>query len=134
MKKVYLFLLGITMVTGANAQQMEFRLIDDMGARLYDINDSGFAIHAGAYYDYTANITTPTEGGQATIRINNAGDVAGASTLVISEEESIAMAAYRKNGTWSTIGYFPGETPSSSSFANANDQRQWFRHPRRCLL
>ena len=124
MKKVYLFLLGITMVTGANAQQMEFRLIDDMGARLYDINDSGFAIHAGAYYDYTANITTPTEGGQATIRINNAGDVAGASTLVISEEESIAMAAYRKNGTWSTIGYFPGETPSSSSFANANDISQ----------
>lgn len=124
MKKVYLLLLGITAMTGVKAQQMEFRLIDDMGARLYDINDSGFAIHSGAYYDYTTNTTTPTEGGQATIRINNAGDVAGATSVAISEEESIAYAAYRKNGTWSSIGYFEGETPSSSSFANANDISQ----------
>ena len=111
-------------MTGVKAQQMEFRLIDDMGARLYDINDSGFAIHSGAYYNYTTNTTTQTEGGQATNRINNAGDVAGASALVVSEEESIAMAAYRKNGTWHDIGYFTGETPSSSSFANANDISQ----------
>ena len=123
MKKVYLLLLGITM-SGVSAQQMEFRLIDEMGARLYDINDSGFAIHSGAYYDYTSNTTTPTEDGQATNRINNVGDVAGASALVISEEESIAMPAYRKNGTWHSIGYFEGETPSSSSFANANDISQ----------
>lgn len=121
MKKVYLLLLGITAMTGLKAQQMEFRLIDEMGARFYDVNDSGNAIHSGAYYNYTTNETTPTEGGQATNRINNAGDVAGASTLVISEEESIAMAAYRKNGTWYDIGYFAGETPSSSSFAAAND-------------
>lgn len=123
MKKVYLLLLGITMST-VSAQQMEFRLIDEMGARFYDVNDSGFAIHSGAYYSYTANVTTPTEGGQATNRINNAGDVAGATSVVISEEESIAYAAYRKSGTWSTIGYFEGETPSSSSFANANDISQ----------
>lgn len=124
MKKVYLLLLGITAMTGVKAQQMEFRLIDEMGARFFDINDSGFAIHSGAYYDYTANQTTQTEGGQATNRINNAGDVAGATSVVISEEESIAYAAYRKNGTWSSIGYFEGETPSSSSFANANDISQ----------
>jgi len=123
MKKVYLLLLGITM-SGVSAQQMEFRLIDEMGARLYDINDSGFAVHSGAYYDYTTNTTTQTEGGQATNRINNAGDVAGSTTLVVSEEESIAMAAYRKNGTWTSIGYFDGETPSSSSFAGANDISQ----------
>ncbi|WP_379969061.1 GEVED domain-containing protein [Epilithonimonas sp. UC225_85] len=123
MKKVYLLLLGMAM-SGVSAQQMEFRLIDQMGARLYDINDSGFAIHSGAYYNYTTDTTTQTEGGQATNRINNAGDVAGASALVISEEESIAMPAYRKNGTWHDIGYFSGETPSSSSFANANDISQ----------
>ena len=124
MKKVYLLLLGITAMTGAKAQQMEFRLIDEMGARFMDVNDSGNAIHSGAYYNYANNETTPTEGGQATNRINNAGDVAGATSVVISEEESIAYAAYRKNGTWSSIGYFEGETPSSSSFANANDISQ----------
>jgi len=124
MKKVYLLLLGMIAMSEVNAQQMEFRLIDEMGARLYDINDSGSAIHSGAYYDYTTNTTTPTEDGQATNRINNAGDVAGASMLVISEEESIAMAAYRKAGTWHSIGYFSGETPSGSSFAGANDISQ----------
>ncbi|MCD9855087.1 T9SS type A sorting domain-containing protein [Epilithonimonas sp. JDS] len=123
MKKVYLLLLGITM-SSVSAQQMEFRLIDEMGARFYDVNDSGNAIHSGAYYNYTTNTTTSTEGGQATNRINNAGDVAGATSVAISEEESIAYAAYRKGGTWSTIGYFEGETPSSSSFANANDISQ----------
>jgi len=123
MKKVYLLLLGITMST-VSAQQMEFRLIDEMGARFYDVNDSGNAIHSGAYYNYTTNTTTSTEGGQATNRINNAGDVAGATSVAISEEESIAYAVYKKNGTWTTIGYFEGETPSSSSFANANDISQ----------
>lgn len=124
MKKVYLLLLGITAMSGLKAQQMEFRLIDEMGARFYDVNDSGNAIHSGAYYNYTTNETTPTEGGQATNRMNNAGDIAGATAIVISEEESIAMSAYRKNGTWYNIDYFAGETPSSSSFSNANDISQ----------
>ena len=124
MKKVYLFLLVITAMTGARAQQMEFRLIDEMGARLYDINDSGNAVHSGSYYSYTNNVTTPTEGGQATNRLNNAGDVAGESAIAISEEENLAQAAFRKGGTWYNIGYFAGETPSSSSFASANDISQ----------
>lgn len=124
MKKVYLILLGVTVMTGARAQQMEFRLIDEMGARFMDINDNGNAIHAGAYYNYATNETTPTEGGQSTSRINNVGDVAGASSLAVSEEENIAQAAYRKAGTWYNIGYFPGETPDSGSFANANDISQ----------
>lgn len=124
MKKVYLFLLGITAMTGVKAQQMEFRLIDGMGSRLFDINDNGFAIHGGAYYNYTTNTTSPTEGGQATNRINNAGDVAGQSVLTISDTESTSQASYRKGGTWYNIGYFPGDTVSSSSFANANDISQ----------
>lgn len=121
MKKVYLLLLGMIAMSETSAQQMEFRLIDEMGARLFDINDSGFAIHSGAYYDYTANATTPTEDGQATNRVNNAKDVAGQASLKISEEENASLAAYRKAGTWYNIGYFPGETPTGSSFASAND-------------
>lgn len=124
MKKVYLLLLGMAAMSSVTAQQMEFRLIDEMGARFFDVNDSGNAIHSGAYYNYATNETTQTEGGQATNRINNAGDVAGSSLLVISDEESASQAAYRKAGTWFNIGYFPGETPTGSSFANANDISQ----------
>lgn len=128
MKKVYLLLLGIVTMSSVGAQQMEFRLIDGMGSRFMDVNDSGFAIHSGAYYNYATDTTTLTEDGQSTNRINNVGDVAGASALVISEEETASQAAYRKGGTWFNIGYFPGETPSGSSFANANDISQNSRY------
>lgn len=121
MKKVYLLLLGITAIAGVRAQQMEFRLLTGMGSRLYDINDGGSAIHSGAYYDYATDTTTPTEGGQATNRINNSGGVAGQSLLTISETESTAQPAYKKAGIWYDLGYFEGETPTESSFAAAND-------------
>ncbi|MNK51274.1 HYR domain protein [compost metagenome] len=124
MKKVYLLLLGITAMTAVRAQQMEFRLIDEMGARFMDVNDSGNAIHSGAYYDYATGVSTLTEDGQATNRINNAGDVAGQASLMISEEEGVSLASYRKNGTWFNIDYFDGATPESGWFANAFDISQ----------
>lgn len=123
MKKVYLLLLGITM-SSVTAQQMEFKLIDGMGSRLFDINDSGIAVHSGAYYDYTTGTTTMAEGPYSTNRLNNAGDIAGQSAIVISEEESVGNAAYRKNGTWYGIGYFDGVTPESGWFANGLDISQ----------
>lgn len=124
MKKFYHFLLGVIAISGVKAQQMEFRLIDEPGARFFDINDSGFAIFSGAYYDYTSNATTPTENGQATTRINNSRDVAGQSLLTISDEVSAPQPAYRKAGTWYNIGYFADEIPSDQSFAGANDISQ----------
>ncbi|WP_312766473.1 GEVED domain-containing protein [Epilithonimonas sp.] len=120
MKKVYLLLLGVITMSGFNAQQIELKVLDGMGSRLYDINDNGMGIHSGAYFDFATGTTTPTEGGEATNRINNAGDVAGLMAYTSSEGEDLGQAAYRKNGTWTAIGYFPGDVPSNSWFSSAN--------------
>ncbi|GGG54018.1 GEVED domain-containing protein [Epilithonimonas arachidiradicis] len=120
MKKVYLLLLGAMTMSGINAQQIELKVLDGMGSRLYDINDNGKGIHSGAYFDFATGDTTPTEGGQATNRINNAGDVAGLMAYTSSEGEELGQAAYKKNGTWTAIGYFPGDVPSNSWFSSAN--------------
>ncbi|UQB67178.1 GEVED domain-containing protein [Epilithonimonas zeae] len=120
MKKVYLLLLGAMTMSGINAQQIELKVLDGMGSRLYDINDNGKGIHSGAYFDFATGSTTPTEGGEATNRINNAGDVAGLMAYTSSEGEELGQAAYKKNGTWTAIGYFPGDVPSNSWFSGAN--------------
>ncbi len=119
MKKVYVLLLGVIAMSEMNAQQIELKILDDMGSRLYDINDNGKAIHSGAYYDFATGVTTPTEDGESTNRINNAGDVAGEMAYTTSDGESIGQAGYRKNGTWTAIGYFPGDVPSNSWFSSA---------------
>lgn len=120
MKKVYVLLVGIIAMSELNAQQIELKVLDGMGSRLYDINDSGKAIHSGAYYDFATGVTTPTEDGQNTNRINNAGDVAGMMAFTSSDGESLGQAGYRKNGTWNAIGYFPGDTPQSGFFSSGN--------------
>lgn len=124
MKKIYLFLLGVTAMSGVQAQQIEFKLINGMGSLLYDINDSGFAIHSGAYYDYTTGTTTLTEGGQSTNRLNNVADVVGAMSYTLPSGEDITQPAYRKNGKWDPIGYFDGDTPESGWFGEAKDISQ----------
>lgn len=120
MKKVYLLLLGIITLSEIHAQQIELKVIEGMGSRLYDINDNGMAIHSGAYFDFATGVTTPTEGGQNTNRINNAGDVAGLMAYTSSEGEELGQAAYKKNGTWTAIGYFTGDVPGNSWFSSAN--------------
>jgi len=120
MKKVYLLLLGVITMSGFNAQQIELKVLDGFGSRLYDINDNGKGIHSGAYYDFATGVTTPTEGGQATSEINNAGDVAGTMAFTAEDGSELGQAGYRKNGTWTAIGYFPGDVPSNSFFSSAN--------------
>jgi len=120
MKKVYLLLLGIITMSEINAQQIELKVLDGMGSRLYDINDSGKGIHSGAYYDFATGVTTPTEGGEGTNRLNNAGDVAGLMAFTAEDGSEIGQAAYKKNGTWNAIGYFPGDVPGNSWFSSAN--------------
>lgn len=120
MKKVYLLLLGIMTMSEINAQQIELKVLTGMGSRLYDINDNGKGIHSGAYYDFATDVTTPTEGGQATNSINNAGDVAGLMAYTSSDGEELGQAGYRKNGVWTAIGYFTGDVPGNSWFSSAN--------------
>lgn len=100
--------------------QIELKVLDGMGSRLYDINDSGKGIHSGAYYDFATGTTTPTEGGENTNRINNAGDVAGLMAFTAEDGSELGQAAYKKNGVWTGIGYFPGDVPGNSWFSSAN--------------
>lgn len=120
MKKVYLLLLGIITMSEIDAQQIELKVLTGMGSRLYDINDNGKGIHSGAYFDFATGTTTPTEDGQNTNKINNAGDVAGEMAYTAEDGSSLGQAAYKKNGTWTAIGYFPGDVPSNSWFSSAN--------------
>lgn len=120
MKKVYLLLLGVITMSGFDAQQIELKVLDGMGSRLFDINDNGMGIHSGAYFDFATGGTTLTEDGQNTSRLNNAGDVAGLMAFTATDESEIGQAAYRKNGVWTAIGYFPGDVPGNSFFSSAN--------------
>ena len=108
------------MISGVYAQQIELKVLSEMGSRLYDINSNGKAIHSGAYYDFSTGITTPTEDGEATNRLNGSGDVAGTMAFTASDDSQIGQAGYRKNGTWTAIGYFPGDVPGNSWFGSAN--------------
>ncbi|WP_312825795.1 T9SS type A sorting domain-containing protein [Epilithonimonas sp.] len=120
MKKVYSLLLGVITMSAFNAQQMELKVLNGMGSRLYDINSNGMGIHSGAYFDFATAATTPTEGGENTNRLNSAGDVAGLMAFTAEDESEIGQAAFRKNGIWTAIGYFVGDVPENSWFSNAN--------------
>ncbi len=120
MKKNYkkqLFQLAILLLSfqAANAQ-VEFRYLSGFGTALYDINDSGYAIQGGAVYSFLLNSSTPMDT-QATslVGINNNGDLIGTMPLLVSAT-TINQPAYKKNGTWYPMGYFPGVTADASAY------------------
>ncbi|MBL7982253.1 MAG: T9SS type A sorting domain-containing protein [Flavobacteriales bacterium] len=96
--------------------QMGYYLSPDFGSRFNDINDNGVAISGGAYFDFGTQTWTPMEA-EATemVSINNNGDVAG--SMFLDEELFILQPAYKRNGTWSPIGWFPASNPQESSFS-----------------
>ncbi len=118
MKKIYL-LSACLFLSGANAQT-SLRVLDGWGTRLYDINSNGIGVHPGGYYDYTSNVSSSIEtGASATNRLNNTGNVAGKMPYSATDGSNLDQAAYRKNGIWTAIGYFPGDVPGNSWFGNA---------------
>lgn len=118
MKKVYL--LSACLFLSSLSAQSNLRILTGWGSRLYDINNIGNAIHSGGYYSYSANTSTAIEPiAEATNRLNNAGNVAGSMPFVASDGSSISQAAYRKDGVWNVIGYFPGDIPGNSWFGDA---------------
>ena len=120
MKKIYVLFLTAAVYSGISAQQMEFRLLPDDASRLYDVNSDGKAIFSRGYYDYVAQTTTFGESGvEATNKFNNLGDVAGDMDFVAEDGSSLGQAAYRKNGVWTAIGYFPGDIPGNSWFSSS---------------
>ncbi len=117
MKKIY-FILFAGLVTSQsvlaqNNGTIEFWKFPDTagGTALYSINDSGSAVGMTQYYDYANSQVIPVEAGiTMMMKINNQNDVAGRMPY---GSEGLLQSAYRKNGTWKPIGYFPGENPQN---------------------
>lgn len=118
MKRISLF-LACLFLNSMNAQS-NLRVLTGVGTRLYDINDDGNAVHSGGYYSYSTDTSTPIESGaEATNRLNNTGNIAGSMPFTASDGSILSQAAYRKNGVWNALGYFPGDTPGNSWFGDA---------------
>ncbi|MDR6967338.1 hypothetical protein J2X31_001345 [Flavobacterium arsenatis] len=121
MKKLYFFIsAGLLLNSLDLIAQTDFLLLDGFGSRLYDINDNGNAVHPGAYYSYSTNTSSPAEAeSTGTNRLNNAENVAGKMLFVAGDGSNLDQGAYKKNGVWTAIGYFPGDVPGNSWFGNA---------------
>ncbi|MBP7450462.1 MAG: T9SS type A sorting domain-containing protein [Flavobacteriales bacterium] len=96
--------------------QMDYYIASSFGSRFNDVNDSGTAISGGAYFDFATEVWTFMEP-EATemVSINNNGEVAG--SMFFDEPNFILQPAYKKNGVWNPIGWFPGSIPQESSFS-----------------
>ncbi|KMQ68570.1 hypothetical protein ACM39_08705 [Chryseobacterium sp. FH2] len=117
MKKVYL-LSACLFLSSLNAQS-NLRVLTGWGTRLYDINNNGNAVHSGGYYNYSTDSSIPIESvADATNRLNNEENIAGNMPFIATDGSNLSQAAYRKNGVWTAIGYFPGDIPGNSWFGD----------------
>ena len=100
----------------AGFAQMDYYIASSFGSRFNDVNDSGIAISGGAYFELATETWTLMEP-EATemVSINNNGEVAG--SMFFDEPNFILQPAYKKNGVWNPIGWFPGSIPQESSFS-----------------
>src|SRR5690606_1480124 len=108
---VFCFIFGAT----ALQAQVEFRMLSDFGTRFNDVNNSGTGITTRQYYDFATNALTDMEP-EATglVSINDNGEVSG--QMYFDEPNFIMQPAFKKNGTWNPIGWFPDSNPAESSF------------------
>lgn len=108
---IFCFIVGTTTMEA----QVEFRMLSGFGTRFNDVNDNGTGITNGQYYDFATDVLTDMEAEATGLSaINNNGDVSG--QMFFDEVNFIMQPAYKKNGTWNPIGWFPGANPSESSF------------------
>ncbi len=97
------------------AAQMDYFIASSFGSRFNDINDNGTAVSGGAYFDFATEVWTPLETEAVeSVSINNNGDVAG--SMWFDEDLFLFQPAYKRNGVWSPIGWFPASNPQESSF------------------
>lgn len=110
-----LLLIACTLPIVGSAQ-MDYYIASSPGSRFNDINDHGVGVSGGAYFDFATETWTLMED-EATemVSINNAGEVAG--SMFLDEALFILQPAYKQNGTWHPIGWFPGTDPEESSFS-----------------
>ncbi len=118
MKRPYTFraiLFAFCTLPAATFAQMDYYIASSFGSRFNDVNDNGTAISGGAYFDFATEAWTLMED-EATemVSINNNGEVAG--SMFLDEPNFILQPAYKKNGVWNPIGWFPTANPQESSF------------------
>jgi hypothetical protein len=110
---LFLFTVAIAASTVA---QVDYYLANSFGSRFNDVNDNGVAVSGGAYFDFaTETWTLMEEEATEMVSINNNGDVAG--SMFLDEPNFILQPAYKRNGTWEPIGWFPASNPAESSFS-----------------
>jgi hypothetical protein len=107
------FLLGFLFPNDANSQ-VEYHYLSGFGSALFDINNTGQATKRAGVYDFAAETTTPLDPEASSLAgINNNGDLVGTMPLDINGT-IIEQAAYKKNGVWYPIGFFPGFTDQAT--------------------
>ena len=95
--------------------QVEFRQLSGFGTRFNDVNDNGIGVTTNQYYDFATDTRIDMEPvATGVVAINNNGDVAG--QMFYDQPNGIMQPAYRKDGTWNPIGWFPGSNPAESAF------------------
>lgn len=114
MKKFYLTALaGIMTITSLSAQKKFNLLNQGIGTSMLSINKNGQGLSGGRYYDFATNKFTFAESTVAALAYNNDnGDYAGATWIDFNARTT--QPAYKKNGTWYNIPWFPESTPSTS--------------------
>ncbi|HEY0977033.1 MAG TPA: T9SS type A sorting domain-containing protein [Flavobacteriales bacterium] len=110
--KVLLF-AACAFPTAASAQ-MDYYIASSFGSRFNDINDNGTGISGGAYFDFATETWTLEDEATSLASINNNGDVAG--SMFLDEPNFILQPAYKHDGVWHPIGWFPESNPAESSF------------------
>lgn len=105
------FLIGATTVKA----QVELKVLTEMGSRFNDVNDSGFGVTVGQYYDFTTGALSPIESEAVMVAsTNNDANVAG--YMYYDEPNSILQAAYKKDGIWMPIGFLPNQNPNTDEY------------------
>ncbi len=118
MRKIYL-LFACFFLSGIHAQTT-LRVLDDWGTLLFDINNNGNGVHRNGYYNYATNTTSSAESGvRSTRQISNDENVCGSMPYTATDNSTLEQPAYRKNGVWNAIGFFPGEVPVSGNSGNS---------------
>ncbi|MEI8204627.1 MAG: T9SS type A sorting domain-containing protein [Bacteroidota bacterium] len=121
MKKVYLkknvfllFFLFVFLFSNNVSSQVEFHYLPGFSTSLFDINNSGKAVSSSGVYDFILDTTVPMDTIAVSLSgINNNGDLIGTMPLNVNGN-IIEQPAYKRNGVWHAVGYFPGYTDQAT--------------------
>ncbi|WP_300674240.1 T9SS type A sorting domain-containing protein [Soonwooa sp.] len=114
MKKFYLSALAGIMTLSSLSAQMKFNFLNQgVGTSLLSINKNGQGLSGGRYYDFATNKFVFAESTVAALAYNNdKGDYAGATWIDLDARTT--QPAYKKDGVWYNIPWFPESDPATS--------------------